>query len=296
MLLRDGSADLLIALQEELAHKTVLIWNSRIKKTYEHYVPWMSCIPDADAHIADHAALNDTYGRGAVISTSPHLDNIDSYFRLPQCAALTNDLAKNLPNWTSASRITEATVSPMLVEAFAASKKTLVVGHPLFGKVFDRLVNAVVLLHVPSVEISMSTDLARGAIFMSFSGQTSTWDLSLSLAHELGHQALMILNSVDPLIASDITAPVFSGVRLTDRPAIQSLHAATALAFMSLFTASSPERQAKRVTAEFVEQLRATLISLQRNCTFTELGQELLNDYQRLCDKASSVEIEAIGA
>ncbi len=72
-----------------------------------------------------------------------------------------------------------------------------------------------------------------GAIFTSVDPRSPFPDLTLniSFAHELAHQALMIYqHSGDLLLSSEDW--VYSGVRKTLRPAIASLHAALALAFM----------------------------------------------------------------
>lgn len=82
-----------------------------------------------------------------------------------------------------------------------------------------------------------SSHLFRGAIFMD---PPATVDhrfeaYAINLAHELGHQAFFVYQSADPIIDGPLDAPVYSVIRMTDRPAIQSYHAVVAAAYMAEF-------------------------------------------------------------
>lgn len=57
-------------------------------------------------------------------------------------------------------------------------------------------------------------------------------ELVINLAHELGHQSLMILQHADPIVDGDPLQPVYSAVRLAQRPAVLSFHAVSALMTM----------------------------------------------------------------
>jgi hypothetical protein len=56
--------------------------------------------------------------------------------------------------------------------------------------------------------------------------------LAVDLAHELGHQALMLFQLSDSILRSPLKEPVYSSVRRENRPAIMALHGTIASAYM----------------------------------------------------------------
>jgi HEXXH motif-containing protein len=111
------------------------------------------------------------------------------------------------------------------------------------------------------------------------------------MSHELGHQILHVYQSCDPLFESDNFAPVYSGVRKTDRPAILSLHAAVALGFMITafesfgsggISISDPDKYVAGRLNELRTDLVHTLVSL-RKTRMTTLGRELVQELALCC-------------
>lgn len=284
MIIRAGSDHLLAELHDELAAKTLRAWNSHARSAYDHYVPWMSCLPEIGEVVVDHPALSHRYDHGLIVSSVELLNDINKYLGLLQARPIAEDILKNLPPEGRNHAIAQEQVSQHIIDGFSTAKRGLLSSHPIFAILFDRIVHAVIPIRLAQERMNESLDLARGAIFMSLLEPLDIWALQLDLAHEFGHQALMIMNSADPLFTSDIATPVFSGVRLIERPAIQSLHAATALAFMILFARDNTDVSAQQATATFATQLGRTLDSLRDNCSMTEVGQSILDDYRRLCE------------
>lgn len=285
LILRDGAAHLLAELHDELAKKTLALWNSRSGRAYHRYVPWMSCLPGSEDVVIDHPALSEAYELGSLVHLKEQLHNINEYLRLPQATNITINIFKNFAPKYAEHPIAQENVESRLIKGFETAKDAVLKSHPLFEALFDRLVHCVIPIRMSESKMDESLDLARGAVFMSFFEPLDQWEIQLNLAHEFGHQALMILNSADPLFDSDIMTPVFSGVRMTERPAIQSLHAATALAFITLFTGERADSTAQATTVMSVTQLQRTIASLRDNCVMTELGQAIVDDYQQLCDE-----------
>jgi hypothetical protein len=124
----------------------------------------------------------------------------------------------------------------------------------------------------------------RGAVFLGFPQAYSVLDLALDYVHEIGHQVLAVFQSVDPLIAGDRFAPVYSEVRRTMRPAIQSLQALSAIAFMTHLANSVGERHYRH--PEFPYSLRAAhehaIRHLRSSCSFTEVGAVIMNDFEAM--------------
>ncbi len=288
MILRTGTARLLKELHDELAKRTLVLWNAQSGRTYGHYVPWMSCLPRPGEAIVDHPALSDRYAPGSLISSDLQLQTVNNYLGLPQADRIALDIFKNLAKDQAQHPIAQPTVEGPVLELFNRAKESVLASDSLFRKLFDLLVHAVIPLRVSESKMNESLDLARGAVFISFFVPLDEWQIKLGLAHEFGHQALMLLNSADPFLSSDISTPVFSGVRMTDRPAVQSLHAATALAFMTLFSRTQPDSTAREATINYVAQLRKTLLSLRENCVMTEVGEGILQDYEKLCSESKA--------
>lgn len=112
-------------------------------------------------------------------------------------------------------------------------------------------------------------------------------ELSINLAHEMGHQALMVLQAADRIVAGDLGMPIFSGVRKTNRPAIQSFHAMIALSFMVEYTATRlqcpgpltevEQTYLRKRFQELAEDLKVSLAAFE-DVSLTPVGERLRND------------------
>lgn len=166
------------------------------------------------------------------------------------------------------------------------------------GECFSSIVQCIVPIYSAKKEvrehgIGFSSVLARNAIFVSCPKVDGVADIELAvnMSHELGHQILHLYQSCDLLFESDNFAPVYSGIRKTDRPAILSLHAAVALGFMiTAFESFNSKNIAIDESAEYIakrlNELRAdlihTLVSL-RKTHMTTLGRELVQELALCC-------------
>jgi HEXXH motif-containing protein len=134
-----------------------------------------------------------------------------------------------------------------------------------------------------------STHLARGAIFRSLPAESDAWDVAIDLIHEVGHQVLMTWQSVDPILSSPHDAPVFSEIRRADRPAIQSFHAAVALAFMRFLELRHPDEPGMRAAAarrgasysgSLSLSLELALKVVREACAVTDLGRRMIGEME----------------
>lgn len=112
--------------------------------------------------------------------------------------------------------------------------------------------------------------------------EVALFELSLNLAHEIGHQALMIYQLSDELIRDDHGTGIYSVIRLTKRPAILSLHAMMAVVYMLEFSFLRKEESLEIVCGsyfksrvyELINLLRKALIEL-KSLNFTEFGEQI---------------------
>jgi len=278
MLLREGSEQLLTALHDELVRKILETWNSRQGPRFDHYVPWMDMLPDGDVLI-EHPALHAHYRPGALLTDHGQLRDIQDYLN-----GRREFIDEFTVNGLGVFRILTDDGTHLLEkqEHYEESHRILQSSDPFLASLFERLIHLVVPMDAGGDKLYLSSDLARGALFLSLP-PGSAWTLALNLAHELGHQALMILNSADRLI-SDPRELVYSGVRKTERPALQSLHAAVALGYMILFSEGTKanQRQALEILPIHRRDLADTLSDISAKCELTPVGQEIFADLQAL--------------
>lgn len=184
------------------------------------------------------------------------------------------------------------TVSERIMDLFREGKKLLLASDPHMCRQYLEMIDFVVPIFSPGKKNrGFSHHLARGIIFRSFPEEATIWDVGIDLAHELGHQTLFVWQSADAILTSPKDAPVYSFIRKANRPAIQTFHAAVALAYMLSFTRCyADEADCREVAARrgdwYVDtldkSLRLSLESLRANCTFTELGDALMQEMEAL--------------
>lgn len=163
---------------------------------------------------------------------------------------------------------------------------------------FDSLARMIVPLktigkNVRRGGVGFSSEYAKGAIFLSIPRQKEfpEIELSINLAHEMGHQALMTYQAADQIIDGDLGLPVYSGVRKTNRPAIQSFHAMIALAFMVEYVTKRMMRGHLSTDAAYIylgQQKKALVadfdiaIKAFDGIALTPIGQKLYGECQEL--------------
>ncbi|MCB0404394.1 MAG: hypothetical protein KDD51_06380 [Bdellovibrionales bacterium] len=136
-----------------------------------------------------------------------------------------------------------------------------------------------------------------GAIFLSFQYRFENAvslgharaELAVDLAHEIGHQIMMIYQHSDALVDGDAHTPIYSSVRQTLRPAIMALHAAMAMACMmeacrgilsSSETTTKEKKYASGSLSMFSKHQPLGLQSLRAGARFTKVGEGILSELE----------------
>ncbi|TVQ77036.1 MAG: hypothetical protein EA369_09685 [Bradymonadales bacterium] len=132
-------------------------------------------------------------------------------------------------------------------ERMREAKQFLLTSHPLLAKRYSALVYSIVPLEAledsndrtgvsGTHRSGASSKLLRGAILhvLPCFPEIEFWkiDLAVDYAHEVGHQALDVYLAADRILSSPYEEPVYSPIRKVNRPAIMSLHANAALAYI----------------------------------------------------------------
>lgn len=137
----------------------------------------------------------------------------------------------------------------------------------------------------------LSSHSFRGGIFLEAPsrGWTAPRVLALNLTHEIGHQILMAYQAGDPIISNGLRYPIYSYIRQTNRPAIKSFHALSALLMMVDFLAKAHVSSAllpieKRFFRTLLLQTQRDLLAAVKSfrdspdVNLTQLGREILSE------------------
>ena len=253
--------------------KTIDYVNSSIGSQFSSYSPWMS-------HIKKIQDLKEEFLSEEFIVKSPKsLETIGKLYA---------------PSGNKKDLISFSKLPDNRYKLFFQSIELLGSQGKDIGLLFKELVKKIVPLnpvHGKSQDLGMgfSTHLAKGAIFLSFPsmGESTVLQLAVNMAHETGHQSLYIYQNADPIIDKGMSTPVFSHVRKTNRPAIQSFHATVALAFMVRFLTQlkmDGNSYYHKILSDLKEDFIQSLDGYE-SIQFTEVGQLLFEDLKHYANQ-----------
>tara|TARA_Y100000590_G_scaffold72938_1_gene80213 strand:- start:2198 stop:3058 length:861 start_codon:yes stop_codon:yes gene_type:complete len=126
-----------------------------------------------------------------------------------------------------------------------------------------------------------------GALYLSApSAEPRHLQLAVNIAHEVGHQALMLYQTSDSIIQpAELTRDVYSAVRRIERPAIQSFHALVALVYMYDFVNSIDLSKLNNLEKNFIEMQELRYKSWLKNNVlefkdigFTDIGKMIYDE------------------
>ena len=250
--------------------KTVQLVNSLLNANYKGYSPWMSNLA--------------------------HLHNLSSLFVVDDCILQDPSYSEKLePCYLTSENDKCLSLGNMSAQELDLLNKALSIvkeSNTDIAELFSEVVKHVVPINTAKMKarnnIGFSTHLAKGSIFLSV--PSTTLPLVINIVHELGHQCLYLYQTADPIIAQGLDTPIFSYVRKTHRPAIQSFHATVALAFMVRFLKQiQPSRGEKSYCQHVLQRLRSDFkrsLDEYDSVVFTELGQVLYEDMREYAKSA----------
>ena len=290
----NGGAAKLSRLSESLFRKIQEADANRTGTFSPYYLPWLTCPVRAD--------------KVGVRSIIPSEDRIlrDEFVlrRLRKAYWASRDAPLGEVSITSKCMSIDVRAEKRNLEALTSAIDLVVTTNDSWKVRFQSLAQFIIPLKtlgkgVRAGGVGFSSEFAKGAIFLSIPkiAKFSEVELSINLAHEMGHQSLMIFQSGDRIIDGDLGAPVFSGVRKTNRPAIQSFHAMIALAFMVEYSLSRLDDPAplssdgqgylRKRADELIQDLAIAVTGFSKVC-MTRIGQILYDECRDLLAKAES--------
>lgn len=255
-------------LNDSYKSKAISFANAQLSKNYTDYSPWMSNIENLET-------LEVLFNERDFILTNP----------------ISTDVLENLYLGEGIeSKLTFGNIVDAEKDTLKKSITLVRESSSDISRLFSEVVQHIIPINTDAGKFQIigngfSSHLAKGSIFLSTPKMEDNDELQLAIniAHEVGHQCLYIYQTADPIIAEGLHKPIYSFVRKTERPAIQSFHATVALAFMVRFLSELKESEIIRTKyfAEAREKLSFDLIQSLDSFSevrFTDIGQLLFEE------------------
>lgn len=277
-------------------------------KNYSSYQPWMS-----STLYADLSKIQESISSGCPIELRQDtLEQIQKVFlKTPKSLfTLESDIETNsfIDDRTGQSKLfmeifTDINqLEPRAKEIFNQSWHLLESEAGWLGLLLKQIIHQILPIFEQDIEsskiirgnASVSSHQLVGTICLELPIQnspSSKLDLCISMAHELGHQVLIIYQRADRILESSFSTPVFSATRGTHRPAILAFHGAVAVSYMleatrllanSLHLSESEKVYVQEIEAQKRILLQKNLESLNQSCLFTLLGKKFISEMENL--------------
>lgn len=277
----------LIDISVSLKNATIDYCNQKDKNIYSKYSPWLCIRPVIDSPIPINLLKADNFPKASLITDSDYLKLVTSFI-----ADKGNLLIKYIPGSAEDWRILENfnSLHSDKIELYQKALEIIKGTSSYLDTLFNSIVEYVIPLSKDKLA-GYSSHFARGVIFRTFPSKQSPGTIALDLVHELGHQALMLIQSVDELIVSDKETPVYSEIRKRNRPAIQTFHATAALVYMYILSSSMLEKGIELEAVndrnrEYGMPLKDCVIksleSLEKKCSFSTVGKAIFEEFYDL--------------
>jgi hypothetical protein len=276
-------------LNADIRTATLNEYNKRSVVRAHWYTPWLSMFPRLpEVELPEQLLLQPTVTRGGLVVDRTYL-NAARDFMLPRTIITRNGIFdQKHSDWVAETQVSERQFS-----LYSEGRAVLLACNPTLARLFSELVDFTIPLPGQRNR-GFANHLIRGAIFRTVPEDENKYDVAIDLAHETGHYGLMVLQSIDPIIKSNPDKLVHSTVRNHIRPAIQVFHAAVAMAFMQMVVASMPNdpvcqetgaRRGMKYAGTFSNGIAISLELLLRECEFTEIGQQLVNELSSMVQR-----------
>lgn len=286
LLVGQKAPETISALNTSLRSKTVSVASGLERRDFLRYVPWLCIRPVLPGNFEDPELMDIPLKKGALLNDEEVLERVSAFLN-GQAKSIVDPIPADSGRRERFQVYTDIRATfPQSAALFRDGRSLLFRSSRLLSQMYNELIDTVVPLK-RDCQTGVSSHLARGALLIALFEGYEVFDLALELAHETGHQALMVLQSTDDLIASPHDQPIYSGVRKSLRPAIQCLHASAALAYMIRFSTDLRAANSDEICGRYIERaeaqirtdseaLEATLVELARSCEFTRLGSHLI--------------------
>ncbi len=285
VLLGGGAFLQLRRLKRTLVKRTKALCEELDGCRYAHYSPWM-CIRPLSEGPVEPELMSFRY-TGNLVTDARHLELIDRHLRQVG-RPMVEGMSVEYDAWPVMIDI-EAE-RPDAISAYCEGRAILR-GSPFLDALFPVLVDCVVpqRRERPS---GFDSALALGVVFRTFPAGRSGLLAAFQIAHAMGHQAAILLQSADTLIEpSHQYRSISYKVRKDTRTADHALVSASALAYMCVLARDLYKINAPFIADEHVQGYGSTLYdaaqaaveSLKGVVPMTEIGSRVLEEIEKTC-------------
>ncbi len=292
-----NSVEKINALSNEMYLKILNFFNEKLNLKYSHYIPWML----SSAKDENFLPLVNYSSHSKIMSSIQYIELLNSTF-----SKFSGDLKFESYLGVKFNELNVETDANIIQDFSAQFNKAIDIltqACPWIKEMYDLLVHQVIFLKSAESGLkAMSSSFVKGTIIfrvLSNNKFGDLIDLSVDIAHEVGHQALMVFLTSNKIISSSYDTPVYSGARKINRLAIQSLHSAVAVTYMLcilegiLNNFSDLEKNLKNnilnKKLDLELNLKINLESLLDNCEFTEFGRLVMRELTRNYSLTNSI-------
>jgi hypothetical protein len=285
LILGKGSRKFLGALSATLRERTRRKAEELDKRRYPTYTPWMCVRPTLSAAFEDSDLVSMTYTSGDLITDRSRLKQI-SRFLSAQGHLITKGMPVAFDEWPIMDDVESE--RPDAIAAFCEGR-ALLSSSKFLADLYPALVDFVVpqRRNRPS---GFDSAFARGAVFRTFPKGSTGLLAGFQLAHAMGHQAALLLQSVDPIFDGGRFELVDYSVRNDRRTADHAFVSSVALAYMVVLSRSLYGSQGRPHIAdehvrgydEYLPNAVAKAISSLRQVRLTEVGATAVSEIEQL--------------
>ncbi|WP_339541916.1 hypothetical protein [Pseudomonas sp. JAI120] len=288
-LLGDSSINFLQGFCSDLDEKTRKKAEELDGRSYPDYTPWLCIRPILNSPIKSDELVNYKFKPGQLITDPNYLSCISEFV-----CGQGHDLAGGMPVHFSEWPVMEdiKVKRPDAVSAFQEGRALIRSSYFL-----ETLYTTLIKFVVPQDRAKPSgfdSGLARGAVFRTFpSGRTGLL-AGFQLAHAMGHQAAIYLQSADPLIEpSHIQKLIHYEVRNDERTAYHAIVSAAAISYMCILSESIYGSKSRPLIADdhvsgygddLAESLKKAVCSIRKGAPVTNAGSKVLDEMEELSE------------
>jgi len=288
-LVGDSSIKFLQEFCSDLDEKTRRMAEEMDGRSYPDYTPWLCIRPLLNSPIDSELLINYRPNPGQLITDPAYLACINEFI-YGQGQEMMGGMPVTPSEW------------PVMLDIEARRPDAVAAFHE--GRALIRSSNFLETLYPTLIKFVVPQDrakpsgfdsgLARGAVFRTFpSGRTGLL-AGFQLAHAMGHQAAIYLQSADPLIdPSHIQKLIHYEVRNDKRTAYHAIVSAAAISYMCILreaiygTKSRPLIADDHVSGygdDLAESLKKAVCSIRKGAPLTTVGSKVLDEMEELSE------------
>lgn len=288
-LVGDSSIKFLKNFCSDLDEKTRKMAEELDDRSYPNYSPWLCIRPLLNEPILSEELINYKFTPGQLITDHRYLSCVNNFI-YGQGKTIMEGMPVSPAEWPVMLDI-EAH-RPDAIAAFHEGR-ALIRSSPFLEKLYPTLIKFVIPQD-RSKPSGFDSGLARGVVFRTFPRGRTGLLAGFQLAHAMGHQAAIYLQSADPLIEpSNIQKLIHYEVRNDKRTAYHAIVSAIAISYMCILREAIYGIGSRPLIADdhiagygedLSEALKKAVRSIRQGASLTTIGAKILDELDELSE------------